>query len=143
MRLTAAGGADYCYAGRWCRGLGVEVDGGGGADYCYAGRWCRGWDGDRAAHIRRRLGNLNAGRWCRGLGWDGMGGLRFTAPGLSSRVAVNLNPPRHAGILKLAAAAAARLTSLPRRRGLRLRLTATRRGLLLCRAMVSGLRLGW
>ena len=93
MRLTAAGGADYCYAGRWCRGLGVEVDGGGGADYCYAGRWCRGWDGDRAAHIRRRLGNLNAGRWCRGLGWDGMGGLRFTAPGLSSRVAVNLNPP--------------------------------------------------
>ena len=57
------------------------------------------------------------------MGWDG-GGLRFTAPGLSSRAAVNLNPPRHAGILKLAAAAAARLTSLPRRRGLRLRLTA-------------------
>ena len=26
------------------------------------------------------------------MGWDG-GGLRFTAPGLSSRAAVNLNPP--------------------------------------------------
>ena len=39
-----------------------------------------------------------------------MGGLRFTASGLSSRAAVNLNP-RHAGILKLAAAA--RITAMP------------------------------
>ena len=36
-----------------------------------------------------------------------MGGLRFTAPGLSSRAAVNLNPPPTRRNPELAAAAAA------------------------------------
>ena len=60
-----------------------------------------GWDGDRAAHIRRRLGNLNAGqrsqprrRRRRQLQDSGVsGGLRFTAARLLNPGAVNLNPP--------------------------------------------------
>ena len=71
------------------------------------------------------------------MGWDG-GGLRFTAPGLSSRAAVNLNPPTRrnpevggggGGAVDFFAAAPGVEVEVDGGR---------RRGLLLCRAMVSG-----